>query len=116
MRVSIKFSDLRKIEDNNDYLKEKVEDLNLKLDCAIANEKKLISDIKQKDAEIEELKKIINRKHPKFWFGDRVGNKNEDFITDTIFYFEKSGEYYYSSIDTDDSIAESELEAVDEKI
>ena len=60
MKVSIKFSDLRKIEDNNDWLKEKVEALNIKLDSAIANEKNLISDIKRKDTEIEELKKLIN--------------------------------------------------------
>ena len=41
MKVKIKFSDLRKLKDEKSYLKEKLEESNLKLDYAITNEKKL---------------------------------------------------------------------------
>ena len=49
MKVKIKFSDLRKLKDEKSYLKEKLEESNLKLDYAITNEKNLISEIKQKN-------------------------------------------------------------------
>ena len=54
MKVKIKFSDLRKLKDEKEYLKEKLEESNLKLDYAITNEKNLISEIKQKNNKLME--------------------------------------------------------------
>ena len=55
MRVLVKFSDLKKLQDKADWLKERYDDSNRKLDNAIKNEKSFQETIKNKDIEIIKL-------------------------------------------------------------
>ena len=55
MKVKVKFSDLRKLQDKADWLKERYDDSNRKLDNAIKNEKSFQETIKNKDTEIIKL-------------------------------------------------------------
>ena len=55
MRISIKFSDLRKLQDKVCWFKERYDDSNRKLDVAIKNEKSFQEIIKNKDTEIIKL-------------------------------------------------------------
>ena len=114
MKVKIKFSDLRKLKDKKRYLKEKLEESNLKLDYAITNEKNLISEIKELNeennmlsAENNKLKTLAEglaeRKMPKFWFGDGVYCEYVGLFivryiekTDITFFYSEDNENYYS--------------------
>ena len=110
MKVKIKFSDLRKLKDEKRYLKEKLEESNLKLDYAITNEKNLISEIKELNeennmlsAENNKLKTLAERKMPKFWFGDGLYCEYSGWFivryiekTDTTFFYSGDAENYYS--------------------
>ena len=135
MKVKIKFSELRKIKDEKRYLKEKLEESNLKLDSAITNEKNLISEIKQKNkklmensfnlddltqeikelneennvlsAENNKLKTLAERKMPKFWFDDEV--YFEDVGLFIVRYIEKTDTTFFYSQDNDKYYSESIL-------
>ena len=53
MKVLVKFSDLRKLQDKANWLKEMHDDSNRKLDTAIKNEKNFREIIKNKDKQQE---------------------------------------------------------------
>ena len=55
MKVLVKFSDLRKLQDKANRMKEMHDDFNRKLDTAIKNEKNFREIIKNKDTEIIKL-------------------------------------------------------------
>ena len=107
MKVLVKFSDLRKLQDKNKFAMREIEKLNNCIsdmsDCLDAKDKKIdrlkADNEKTKDASEEiklltaensvlveennKLKVYAERKQPKFWFGDRVRIKkdtDEEFI------------------------------------
>ena len=140
MKVKIKFSDLRKLKDEKSYLKEKLEESNLKLDYAITNEKNLISEIKQKNNKLDDLTQEIKelneennvlsaennklknlaeglaeglaeRKMPKFWVGDGVYCEYVGWFI--VRYIEKTDATFFYSEDNENYYSESVLKSVE---
>ena len=68
MKVLVKFSDLRKLQDKANWMKEMHDDFNRKLDTAIKNEKNFREIIKNKDTEIIKLQ----------WKLDKVTDTTEE--------------------------------------
>ena len=139
MKVKIKFSDLRKLKDEKSYLKEKLEESNLKLDYAITNEKNLISEIKQKNNKLDDLTQEIKelneennvlsaennklknlaeglaeRQMPKFWFGDGVYCEYVGWFI--VRYIEKTDATFFYSEDNENYYSESVLKSVEKEI
>ena len=149
MRVLVKFSDLRKLQDENKFLKDNIKileirknELNLEtirldnaLDKAIERERELEAKLENARYTAEEvklltaennvlteennkLKTYVERKQPKFWFGDMVRIKeytDEVFIVGRMLF--KNDVFLFSDTLGDYSFyEENELELVDENI
>ena len=142
MKVLVKFSDLRKLKNENKFATREIEKLNNCIsdmsNCLDAQDKEIdrlkADNKKTKDASEEiklltaennvlleennKLKVYAERKQPKFWFGDKVRIKediDEEFIIGRMLF--KNDIFLFTYIFGDYELyEENELELVDENI